>query len=400
MQTCVDCGITSVFKPIQGRKGAQCLNCNPGDSKTYKAFLLRSSATTRPLCSVPFTLPRSTPFRHECLTCGCVESLSVSYVIGKIREGKHPCKACEQMRLKAHYKNLYTGSTPRHAQVAQAERLREYKSYLSRTKPNLDCLASTWSKSLLHKCLICNHEFSTSMYNVKSLCNGCRVCAGNSKKTKEAYQAELDAKPNNVYRVCEDYSGANVPILHACRTCETERRMSPSNCLRKYHDRCLVCHKRKGAFSARLLTMGDSKVLAQGYEHHGLKYLLKTNRIHNIEHSKGGNVPRIAYKDVHGKSRKHYPDFFLPKKNKIVEVKSIWTLGIVYTRVNVAKGKPNRDLWYDQVSKYMAAKEQGYDYLLLVFDNTGNRLDFPKDWYNFGYNEIKRHLKSQSPHLA
>jgi hypothetical protein len=52
----------------------------------------------------------------------------------------------------------------------------------------------------------------------------------------------------------------------------------------------------------------------------------------------------------------HHGDIFIPKENRIIEVKSTWTFQ-----------KP------DVLLKQLAAKEMGYKYEIWVYDKKGNK---------------------------
>lgn len=94
----------------------------------------------------------------------------------------------------------------------------------------------------------------------------------------------------------------------------------------------------KSAFRTKTLTLQSGKVFRyQGYEDKVIKELLESG-IHEDDILTGpGNVPHIRY-EFNGKKCRYYPDIFLPKLNKVIEVKSEYTWN-KYKERNEAKVK-------------------------------------------------------------
>ena len=102
-------------------------------------------------------------------------------------------------------------------------------------------------------------------------------------------------------------------------------------------------------------------VSVQGYEPLALNILVK-NGYQSQDLVIGANeVPEIWYtKD--GKSHRYYCDIYIPKENKIIEVKSEWT---------VQKETGNVE------EKAVAAKNDGFEYEIWVLDKNGNNRIIP-----------------------
>ena len=75
-----------------------------------------------------------------------------------------------------------------------------------------------------------------------------------------------------------------------------------------------------------------NKVKVQGYEKYALRDLLEDGYDEKDIAVSKREVPKIAY-IYEDKQRYHFPDFFIPKENKIIEVKSTWTLDVQYDKV-------------------------------------------------------------------
>lgn len=91
----------------------------------------------------------------------------------------------------------------------------------------------------------------------------------------------------------------------------------------------------------------------QGYENHGIELLLQEFNEDEIVFGKA--VPRFRY--VMDGDRMYYPDFFIPKMNLIVEVKSTWTM----------KAQHQRNLLKEE-----AVLSNGFLFRFMVFDATGS----------------------------
>ncbi len=106
------------------------------------------------------------------------------------------------------------------------------------------------------------------------------------------------------------------------------------------------------SFKKKPYTLPSGKIIEyQGYENFALDNLLKI--YHEDEIVNGTqNVPELWY-ETNGKKHRHYVDFYIPKENKCIEVKSIFTL------------KSKKDNVFD---KQTYAKQQGYLYEIWVYD--------------------------------
>lgn len=93
----------------------------------------------------------------------------------------------------------------------------------------------------------------------------------------------------------------------------------------------------------------------QGYEYKALDYLLSIEDIHEDDIITGAtNVPLIEYYDEDNKKHTHTVDIYIKSQNRMIEVKSPWTL---------KKKEDNVFL------KQKEAIKQGYKYEIWVYDN-------------------------------
>jgi len=92
----------------------------------------------------------------------------------------------------------------------------------------------------------------------------------------------------------------------------------------------------KSEYRTKTLTLPSGKIIRyQGFEDQVIMDLLNSG-VHEDDIVTGpGNVPHIKY-EFEGKSCRYYPDIYLPKLNKIIEVKSQYTWD-KYKERNAAK---------------------------------------------------------------
>lgn len=96
----------------------------------------------------------------------------------------------------------------------------------------------------------------------------------------------------------------------------------------------------------------------QGYEPFALKELEQSGYSEDQIKTDRDEVPTIEY-EVDGKKKYHFPDIFIPHENKIVEVKSTWTLKCKTDNVQLKKA---------------AAEQQGFHYEIWCFNGKGERV--------------------------
>lgn len=112
-------------------------------------------------------------------------------------------------------------------------------------------------------------------------------------------------------------------------------------------EKCLGWHKN--SWHDYVLPSGKT-IKLQGFEPKALDMLLEVYDESEILY-KRSNMPRLFYIDIDGKSRRYYPDFYIPKDNLLVEVKSTYTY----------LADLNKNLLKEQ-----CALENGYGYKLMI----------------------------------
>lgn len=125
------------------------------------------------------------------------------------------------------------------------------------------------------------------------------------------------------------------------------------------------------------VVIGRKRFSLQGYEPQAIQWILRCKLAKASELVTGvRNVPRILYR-LKGRQHYHYPDIWIPSQNRLVEVKSRYTL----------LGKEH--YFKMTAAKCRAAKRAGYQYVLLLMDAEGRRTKLPKEWHTMSYSKIK-----------
>jgi hypothetical protein len=118
--------------------------------------------------------------------------------------------------------------------------------------------------------------------------------------------------------------------------------------------------QQKNGHKLKSITIDDIEIFYRGYELKAVYKLLEEGYIISDLNLSVGN-PTINY-IFEGKNKKYYPDIYIQKDNKIIEVKSLWT----YTN-NLNKN----------LAKERAVLNLGYDFEFYIMDKNGNRLERP-----------------------
>lgn len=216
----------------------------------------------------------------------------------------------------------------------------------------------------------------------KGICSKCGKAEG-IKVNQSSNTTEFVTKASRLH----DYDFSKVVYINAktkvnviCPT-HGEFRITPNNLLSGKG--CNTCKN-----SLKQIQRKGKKFKVQGYEPQALDYMLSFGlKVSEIDCYESGNVPSIktSFKlDTHTHSI-HYPDFYIPKRNLVVEVKSLGTLGL--EERTLGKYTPKQAFKLMQ-HKSKQAKKQGYKYLCLVMNKEGDRIDLPKDWDSISRSKV------------
>lgn len=200
-------------------------------------------------------------------------------------------------------------------------------------------------------------------------------------KSYDDFLNQLHELHGNKFEIIDGYKTASSVKLR-CTKCGTVKSGNNG----KWRFGCAVCFfdTRSSSFGYKRKSIEINGVLfegLQGYEPIALKYMqskgvdLNKLRIYACEEK-----PTFRYK-LGRTVRTYIPDFFLPS-NLVIEVKSIYTLGLTGDSDAKQRFKQN-------VLKAKACLHQGYKFKLLVFKVNGSLIKLPKDWYNYSRSELR-----------
>ena len=113
-------------------------------------------------------------------------------------------------------------------------------------------------------------------------------------------------------------------------------------------------------------------------------------KITDIEVDSDGTVPRIPYR-AKARTQTYKPDFFIRKRNLIVEAKDYLTLGLGKAFFYVEGDQ----LWKTNCAKAQACLDKGYKFRMLAFDRNNERIKLPKGWHLMPREKILKYVSAR-----
>lgn len=297
------------------------------------------------------TMIRTSILSLRCLRCNATwqETLG-SYLVSR------GCRACTKLRLAKLSSLRNKGSVPGNAIDRSTFESKLPKGY------TLLRFARHPKRSLV----VCDKGHSRETTNQNILRFRCRICTGHSMNA-ERHTAFLQKYNKNIE--CLLYTSSFEDSKYRCNGCGHMWFKLTTNMARKGEKRCPGCSPPlKGVKSYRL---GKRLVRLRGYEPFALDYLLGLGRYkpEDIQTELEGTVPRLRV----GR-KEHRPDFYIPKENRLVEVKSLGTLG--WSK----DWKQGKGGWTRLKKNKAAAVANGFVYSLLVMNGKGQRIVLKPNW--------------------
>lgn len=229
----------------------------------------------------------------------------------------------------------------------------------------------TGTTPILCRCTLCSQDFKArpSMLLAGQKCRSCAYALRDEARrySHTDYLQQLNNARSDL-EVVDTYRGTLIPIAHRCLRCQNVWNLAPGNA--KRGSACPNCSPRYKEYK-----LGRRKVLVRGSEPVALDYMIGTVGIKPSEivvDSEG--TPSISYRFA-GQRLIHRPDFWLPERNILVEVKTVESAGFYGTFWN----KNHMELIRKLQAKAKAATKEGYRYKLLTFKDT-RLYDLPVDW--------------------
>jgi len=292
----------------------------------------------------------------------------------------------------------------------RSEREKEYKALIA--KKGIRCIKyEGWKVASSHKCLTCERTWETKPSFITRTGSGCRSCSHVGPESVRSIQAQAKyaviCKRKKV-ALAEPYKGMLIASLHTCLKCSCSWDVKPSDvCTSKAgYNRCPECKKdslskhqsdlfdrlcsntdrsKGNFFERRRIKLGGKKFFVQGYEDAALRYLTKIKKVNpdRIEAGLSKHIPTIRYL-YKGHWKRYYPDLYIKDLNRIVEVKSTYTLFKV------------KSTYYTNRRKAIRCSELGYDFCLLMPKISTRKTrtctecyKIPKNWTELSWTKFK-----------
>jgi hypothetical protein len=300
-------------------------------------------------------------------------------------------------------KALYTCVCPVHGKflVTSAVKL------LQRTHGCLECSAATkiknltkWTTTKLVKHLRSVHGNTYGYTKVKYLGYGVPIiliCKKHGPFNTKINTQTCVQPSGGIGQGCgkcwQERRSINVSIeaLHECNesTHEGKYDLSLVKCISSWDQNLTIICPEHGQYKVRRadfmqgascpfcyrdykVVIGKRVFQVQGYERFALPLILKQNKLRSSQIYEGKHPdikrrpPRIDY-NYYGQWHSHYPDFWIPSLNTLIEIKSSYTAGLDAKDENA---KEKRGLL--RAKKYHAEKA-GYKYVIFVVYRTNHK---------------------------
>lgn len=242
-------------------------------------------------------------------------------------------------------------------------------------------------RSCTFQCGACDTLFYGRPYDVRAgvtTCPGCKA-----RNYEKAYVQRLSEVYPHITLV-GPYNGCREGSKHRCSCGNTwvSIPLVTKNTISKKG--CSVCDYRAGGPRLKSTKFGGHDVWVQGYEHFALAYLEQRGvNTRKLCIGGGDGVPNITYR-WRGSKHRYYPDFYYIPKNRIVEVKSVFTLLSVDFGKTCAKAKA------------CLALEYNFSLLLIVKNRRKTDVPFtvlhvPHDWYEYSRSGLATYLLEKYP---
>ncbi len=263
--------------------------------------------------------------------------------------------------------------------IPVAEFLNRLKKLKSTLRPINYRIIGGWCT---FECTVCQTRFEAIPKSVELGTSNCPTCK--HQDFADEYVSRLAQEFPHI-TLAEPYRGFRTAVKHRC-TCGEEFTRKPFISKTVVRNAgCPKCDYAVGGPRLKTVEFGERVVQCQGYEDAALKYLESRPGFipGKLSTSKAEGTPNIRYRYA-SKIRTYYPDFYYAPKNRLIEVKSIFTLLSVDYRKTVAKAR--------------ACLKQGYEFRLILIHNKVV-LNVPTGWFNLPRQKMLDSLCLLNPKL-
>lgn len=193
----------------------------------------------------------------------------------------------------------------------------------------------------------------------------------NWSQVPEVKEAKKDKNPfsdPNIMSRIQDERELRTGFRHAAQNPEVQFRMN------------------KSGKHLKVIGLNNKTFYLQGYEPQALLYMTHEKGLHVADILQHKDFEYEFTYSLDGKKKHYHPDFLVKSLNRIIEVKSTWTLC----------GKPQD--WKVLCLKRKSVLKAGYNFSLLLMSPDGNRFQFKDELFSYTYKQLKRVIRSLPYH--
>ena len=208
--------------------------------------------------------------------------------------------------------------------------------------------------------------------------SGCPRCSGTGKLNATLFASRAHEVHGNKYdysKVTYTKSAAKVTIRcrkHGLFQQEANAHLGGQGCPTCAFDSKMKWRQKQETIQGVLFT-------CQGYELFAVHWILSNTKT-KATALKFATVDKPVFEYVLGsKTHRYYPDFFIAKDKRVIEVKSLYTAGI----------QRNKNGYLNMLkAKRQAVIDAGYKFVLLVMDAKGSRIKLPANWHTLSRQQL------------
>lgn len=297
-------------------------------------------------------------FQYTC-KCGSVAQT----IVDSYRQSKYKsCKECTKQSKIQHVKDKFGVTNVGQLYKYTYEQVYKYYQY-----QECELLSTQYENAhdmLEYRCKCGNINISR-FCDFKNKNSRCRECGKDSRKETNMKRYGADCplqnkeiqekiKETNMERYGCENPFQNEAIKEKIKETNMEKYGVPNACQNPSVMKKLL----SSLYKSKPYTLPSGKVVQiMGYEDLALDELLKTYHEDDIviDNTK---IPSFSYIED-SKNRKYFPDIYIPKENKIIEIKSTWTYNIHFEKNKI---------------KFEAVKNAGYSFECWIYDKKKNKI--------------------------
>jgi hypothetical protein len=360
------CGLVSdleLGRVLIGHKKCSCLHVKTGPKPITKEAFVKQLRKKKGYTLVgPFRDKQTlTRFKH---TCGRTFDMLPETLLDV---GKCPCLRLTQK------------------EIGLQEHRKEVRKWRSK---DFDCLKyMPQDGQSTYKHLVCGKTWksSRSSFRGSKHCPHCVDVFATNRHTQKQAEKIVKGLHGKEYKIGE-YLGVGYDLEVTHVPCGKVYKTRGENILRG-GALCSDCFPSTRGSRVKEIEIQGRVFRVQGYEPLSLPKLVKLYSSNNIVTGSQPDRFRIDYY-FNVKRHSYYPDFYIPNRRRIIEVKSLFTLGLNHPTYNFF----GDNLYERNCAKASECIRKGYSFFLHLYNENQQRIKVPYHWYKMSRNDLLVHL--------